>query len=320
MSRQNTKTPAMVLQEFTMKRGFSPPEYILVMSKTGTHENEFHYKVNVANVCGLGFGRSKQVAKHNAASKALEILAEQGLYDPSSNPVQEFNAQSHRNESDSPQKPPVNFIGNLKDMCCEFKLPYPEFKEISDVGPPHCREFTYECCIASITTQATANTKKQAKQLAAREMLEKIRETCPQLAEQFAAESNSILADSHEVIKKYSELSTTLDVMPNRAVLIEDYSTAIKRRMEDKNVCFEDFQKQYKLKDKEGLDYIFEKLDIRYQIDLFQESPPVYCALFGLDTPFTVMAVGSSQENAMANLVFEIYRLLEIYMTKGAKG
>ncbi|XP_044265426.1 RISC-loading complex subunit TARBP2-like [Tribolium madens] len=317
MSQQNTKTPAMVLQEFTVKRGFSPPEYILVMSKTGTHENEFHYKVNVANVRGMGFGRSKQVAKHNAASKALEILAEQGLYDPSSNPAQEFNAQSHRNESDSPLKPPVNFIGNLKDMCCELKLPYPEFKEISDVGPPHCREFTYECSIASITTQATANTKKQAKQLAARDMLEKIRETCPELTEQFTAESNSITSDSHEVLKKYSELSTTLDVIPNRAVMIGEFSTAIKKRMIEKNVSFEDFQEQFKLKNKVGIDYIFEKLDIKYNIELFQETPPILCALFGLDTPFTVMAVGRSEEDSMTKLIHEIYVILDIYMNRG---
>ncbi|RZC35062.1 dsrm and/or DND1 DSRM domain containing protein [Asbolus verrucosus] len=315
MSQQNTKTPAMVLQEFTVKHGYSPPEYVLAMSKTGTHENEFHYKVNVASVCGLGFGRSKQVAKHNAASKALEILASQGLYDPTSNPAQEFNAQSHRNESDSPLKPPVNFIGTLKDMCCEFKLPYPQFTEISDVGPPHCREFTYECKIASITTQSTANTKKQAKQLAARDMIDKIRDICPELIEQCDVESNALTEKDHEAIKKYNELASTLDVIPNRAVDIQDFTLTIKKIMEEKNLKFEDFSEQFANRTKEGLNHIFETLEVKYKIELFQEVPPISCALFGLDTPFTVMAMGSSKESAELNLVNEIYKILDIYMT-----
>ncbi|KAJ3648323.1 hypothetical protein Zmor_020134 [Zophobas morio] len=314
MSQQNTKTPAMVLQEFTVKHGYSPPEYVLVMSKTGTHENEFHYKVNVANVCAMGFGRSKQVAKHNAASKALEQLANKGLYDPNSNPAQEFNAQSHRNESDSPLKPPVNFIGTLKDLCGEYKLPYPVFNEISDVGPPHCREFTYECKVSSITTQATANTKKQAKQLAARDMLDRIRDTCPELAEQCAADSNALTEKDHEAISKYNELASTLDVMPNRAVTVDDFSNTLKKIMVEKNVSFENFKEQFEKRNREGLNYIFDILEVKYKIDMFQESPPIACALFGLDTPFTVMALGSTKENAEVNLISEIYVMLDVYM------
>lgn len=217
MSFQNTKTPAMVLQEFTVKHGYSPPEYILVLSKTGSHENEFHYKVNVAHICAPGFGRSKQVAKHDAATKALEILAERGLYDPQSNPAQEFNAQAHRNESDNPMTPSVNFIGSLKDICCENKLPPPNFIEISDVGPPHCREFTFECCLASIRTQATANTKKQAKQLAAKDMLAKIEDVFPSILENLAGISNALTDLDHEAAVKYNDISGDLfAVIPNR--------------------------------------------------------------------------------------------------------
>lgn len=53
----NTKTPAMSLQEYTVKKKISAPEYNLVVSKCGTHENEFHYKVNVAGISALGIGR-----------------------------------------------------------------------------------------------------------------------------------------------------------------------------------------------------------------------------------------------------------------------
>lgn len=47
----------MSLQEYTVKKKISAPEYNLVVSKCGTHENEFHYKVNVAGISALGIGR-----------------------------------------------------------------------------------------------------------------------------------------------------------------------------------------------------------------------------------------------------------------------
>lgn len=75
--------------------------------------------------------------------------------------------------SNKPIKTSVNCILTLYELCEENKIPQPIFKEISDVGPPHCREFTYDCMVASVRTRATASTKKQAKQIAAQEMLEK---------------------------------------------------------------------------------------------------------------------------------------------------
>lgn len=318
MSQQNTKTPAMVLQEFTVKHGYSPPEYVLIASKTGTHENEFHYEVNVSNdvttVTALGFGRSKQVAKHDAASKALKILADKKLYDPNINPVQEFNAQSHRNESDSPSELPGNYIGTLRDLCAEKKLPYPEFNEISDVGPPHCREFTYECRIASIVTQSTANTKKQARQLAARDMLNKINDIWPEIAEKHVAESNALTDRDQEAMLKYIELACTLDVSPNRAIKIDEFTDTFKKIMEEKNIKFEDFSKLFEKKTKEGLDCIFSKLGVDYQIKYLQENPPIAFAVFGIETPYVVMGFGSNEEEAEKELINELYSFLEVYM------
>lgn len=66
------------------------------------------------------------------------------------------------------------FLVELQTICMENKVPPPEFFEISSVGPPHNKEFTFECKIASITTEAKASTKKMAKQIAAKEMLERL--------------------------------------------------------------------------------------------------------------------------------------------------
>lgn len=312
----SNKTPAMILQEFTVKSNYSPPEYILTQSKTGTHENEFHYRVSVAGVNGIGFGRSKQVARHNAATKALEILAAEGLYDLHSNPVHSFDAQSHRNESDSPTQPPINHIGSLKDMCGEFKMPYPDFIEISDVGPPHCRVFTYECRMSSIVTQATANTKKQAKQLAARDMIDRIKNICPDVAEQLAPPNSITSARDDEVIKKYVSMTPLFDIVPNKAVHVDQYTETMRKLMIEKCVTFEAFSEQFDAPDWDGFLYILEQLELKHHVQVVQiVDPTVVILSVSLETPFSVMGVGSDEHGATNNAVIECFRIMETYMT-----
>lgn len=64
-------------------------------------------------------------------------------------------------------------LGPLKELCFDHKIPDPVFTMINEDGPPHSKEFTYECCVASLKTVYTSSTKKLAKQYAAQEMLEK---------------------------------------------------------------------------------------------------------------------------------------------------
>lgn len=78
----NTKTPVMVLQEYTVKQKLASPEYTIEFERHGTHDNEFQYRLTVANIVVFGTGRSKQIAKHEAAQRALDLLAEKGLYKP----------------------------------------------------------------------------------------------------------------------------------------------------------------------------------------------------------------------------------------------
>lgn len=160
------KTPVMILQELTVHHGYSTPEYNVRGIQTGTHENEFYAEVTVRlhsgrEVCAAGKASSKKKAKHDAAHKVLELLTEQGVT------AKDYVAQH------SPVKETVNCIMTLRDICVENKLPDPLFEMVSDVGPPHCREFTYRCKLGSMVTQATEGTKKQAKQVGAQKMLDK---------------------------------------------------------------------------------------------------------------------------------------------------
>lgn len=172
----NTKTPAMVLQELTVKLGLAPPNYTLLreLTKQNTHQNEFYYQVTAAYKCTVGCGSSKQIAKHDAARGILKMLEEDGIYKPAENPMQDFIPGLNSTMKDGPVKTAVNCISTLSDLCDENKIPMPQFVEISDVGPPHCRQFTYECSVGSVKTRATASTKKQAKQIAAKEILDRL--------------------------------------------------------------------------------------------------------------------------------------------------
>lgn len=164
----------MVLQELAVKHGQSPPAYELIpeLTKQGTHKNEFFYQVQAFEYVARGTGSSKQIAKHDAAKRMLQVLKEEKIYNPVENPVQGF-VPGAPTLNIQPIKTSVNCIGSLCELCEENNIPQPEFVEISDVGPPHFRQFTYDCVVNSVRTRATATTKKQAKQLAAKEMLEK---------------------------------------------------------------------------------------------------------------------------------------------------
>lgn len=316
MSLQKPKSPAMVLYEFAVKKGYSPPTYALELSKVTKYGTEFHIKVIVADVSAIGVGRTKQMAKQQAASQALELLATQGLYDLISNPVQEFKPQTSTTLDSSTLKPD-DFVDDLKNLCTGFKIPYPVYTAISDVDHPQCQEFTYQCKICSITSQATTSAKKQAKQLSAKNMIDKIKENFPELVERYASDPNSLTEKDYKAINKYIQVSTTFGDLPknNKPVSIHDFCLTVKKKMCEKNLSFDDFKQQFELKNKEGIDYICHKLDVKYKIELFQKSPPIFCAQFAFDAPLTVMAVGNSEEDSKDNLIQEIYSTFEVYMS-----
>lgn len=64
-------------------------------------------------------------------------------------------------------------------MCSTNNLDDPQYKEISDVGPPHARIFTVQCLVSTFVEEGIAKTKKQAKHEAARKMLERISDIVP---------------------------------------------------------------------------------------------------------------------------------------------
>ncbi|KAK5641273.1 hypothetical protein RI129_009820 [Pyrocoelia pectoralis] len=169
----NSKSPVTILQELAMSKKWTLPEYTLIQSKLGTHSTEFHYQVSINGEMAMGIGRSKKQAKQCAASMLLDKLPK--------------TSDNDSMESNIPKKKMklTNCISDLIGLCSKNKLPSPVFIQVSQTGPDHCKEFTFECKVISITTRGTANSKKQAQHYAAQEMIDKITSILPDLVAEY---------------------------------------------------------------------------------------------------------------------------------------
>ncbi|XP_011312769.1 probable RISC-loading complex subunit BRAFLDRAFT_242885 isoform X2 [Fopius arisanus] len=173
------KTPVSILQEMMVKKG-SVPNYELIHDGGGSHENTFTYRVTCEGLLATGTGRCKKDAKHAAASNMLEaIVKHNGLLplpaSPAKSPVRapppQPKPEPYLQDLNGPF---VNAIGALQDLCADNDLQGPVYNTTSDVGPPHARVFTIECAVASFKEEGVSTTKKQAKHLAAKKMLQRI--------------------------------------------------------------------------------------------------------------------------------------------------
>ncbi|CAH0556721.1 unnamed protein product [Brassicogethes aeneus] len=308
---KNTKTPIMVLQELTQKNHWAPPEYNIVHSTSGTHINRFDFEVHVHHIVAYGTGTSKQIGKQEAAFNALRDLKELGFYNEAENPTQQFSGGI---VSPAPESPLVKFnnsyIAALSDLCFENKIANPVYKEISGTGPAHSREFTYECQISSIKTEAISTTKKAAKQLAAQKMLERIKNIVPELVKEFEL---SPMQSEDVALKKYKEFSI-FNVVENKSVPIKDFTETLPNLARERNFTYTDFEQDLQEKTEESLKAILDKLELEYKIIEFQSEPYIAYLTLSTDTPFTLMGVGENKSIATEEIIIQTFKLLDCYL------
>ncbi|GLH00154.1 Interferon-inducible double stranded RNA-dependent protein kinase activator A-like protein A [Gryllus bimaculatus] len=165
-----SKTPVSILQEMMTRMG-TAPKYDLIFDGSGTHTAEFRYKVYANNVSAIGSGRSKKEAKHEAARVALERL--------SLSQIEDSQPQEEPVEIVTPYKDKIqeNAIGELHDMCATNDIPMPEYELVEEKGAPHEKIFTFVCSVSKQKEIGIGRTKKQAKQLAAYSMMNRLKES-----------------------------------------------------------------------------------------------------------------------------------------------
>ncbi|XP_055379366.1 maternal effect protein staufen [Condylostylus longicornis] len=117
-----------------------------------------------------GVGPTVQAAKHDAASRALEVLKPIA---EASEDVENLNTSS--GESGTEIKSPISLvyeIGLKRNLLVTFEVK-------SEVGPPHLKNFITICKVGDITTEGEGNGKKISKKRAAKKMLEELNKLPP---------------------------------------------------------------------------------------------------------------------------------------------
>ncbi|PNF43467.1 Interferon-inducible double-stranded RNA-dependent protein kinase activator A-like protein A [Cryptotermes secundus] len=162
----------------------------------------------------VGSGRSKKEAKHDAAKCILKRLNELGV---SSTPEPDPDEIVHALSVDSPYKGMLqeNAVGALQELCMTHEIQVPEYKVIGDEGPPHAKQFTIMCQVSKLEESAVSRTKKQAKQLAAFRMLNRLKSSLADVLASTAGEKDgpSESRKSGEIssgiaVSKYKELGS----------------------------------------------------------------------------------------------------------------
>ncbi|XP_071856017.1 protein Loquacious [Bombus fervidus] len=175
------KTPVSILHEI-MAKNLATPNYELIHDGGGTHINTFTYRVSCEGLTATGVGRSKKDAKHEAAKAMLEaIVAHRGYLQLPASPAQSsvrtpLPPTIPEVKRTPPDEPFINAVGALQDLCIENNLQEPKYNQINEVGPPHAKIFSIQCTVTTFKETGIARTKKQAKQEAAKKMLDKINE------------------------------------------------------------------------------------------------------------------------------------------------
>lgn len=165
------KTPASIIQEFSAKQKLVP-QYNLIHNGISQNKVTFKYSLTLGDYEAVGEGTSKKEAKHVVAKNMLQQMIED-------NPQlleTEFKQWDFENHVVSPydNNIKVNAVGQLNDICSNNKLKLPEFNLVREEGQAHAKLFTISCQVSKMIETATHKTKKQAKHLAAVQMVNKL--------------------------------------------------------------------------------------------------------------------------------------------------
>ncbi|XP_037034840.1 double-stranded RNA-binding protein Staufen homolog 2 isoform X1 [Bradysia coprophila] len=133
-------------------------------------EDPYKVTLQVGQRKFVGIGHTVQSARHDAASKALEVLKP-------ITPEYVVNEAMNTSEDDinAELKSPVSLVHEMalkRDLTVSFEV-------ISEKGPPHMKIFVTGCRVGDITTEAEGNGKKLSKKRAAEAMINKLKELPP---------------------------------------------------------------------------------------------------------------------------------------------
>lgn len=131
----------------------------------GTPDDPYRVTLHVGNHSFVGLGNTLQSARHDAASKALDVLK------PITNEADANDATGTPDDVNSDLKSPISLVYEIvlkRNLSVGFKV-------LSEKGPPHMKTFVTQCIVGNITTEGEGNGKKISKKRAAETMLNELR-------------------------------------------------------------------------------------------------------------------------------------------------
>ncbi|XP_025196756.1 RISC-loading complex subunit tarbp2-like [Melanaphis sacchari] len=166
------KTPVTTVEEYAAKYRLIP-QYDLIHNGVLYNKANFKYSLTLGKYVSVGLGLSKKEAKQSAALNLLKLMIDDNPELINTDLIKQCNLDKcmvspiHNNVK-------VNSVGKLVEICSKYKLELPEFNLIKEEGPDHAKLFTFSCRVAKLIEISSHITKKQAKHLAAVQMMKKL--------------------------------------------------------------------------------------------------------------------------------------------------
>lgn len=235
------KTPASIVQEYAAKNRLVP-QYDLIYNGISQSKVTFKYSLTLGEFTTVGEGSSKKEAKHVAALTLLKLM----INDNPNLLETEFKQWDFDNHVVSPfdNNIKVNAVGQLNDICANNKLGLPDFQLVREEGQAHAKLFTISCRVAKMIEIATHKTKKQAKHLAAVQMVNKFmtidKSLAPELDGSISPTDSIKVLEQVECIKS-ENLRKHVPMDEN----ISDYHLLFKRNEWPETTTLDDLVKKY---------------------------------------------------------------------------
>ncbi|KAK0142636.1 Double-stranded RNA-binding protein Staufen 1 [Merluccius polli] len=124
----------------------------------------YHMELSIGGQQFQGKGRTRQLAKHDAAARALKVLQKEPM-------LQQLPVMNGENEEENLNK---SEISQVFEIALKRNLPV-NFEVLQEAGPPHMKSFAVRVAVGDFAGEGEGKSKKIAKKLAAAMVLEELR-------------------------------------------------------------------------------------------------------------------------------------------------
>uniref|UniRef100_A0A2V0R9N6 VP8 n=1 Tax=viral metagenome TaxID=1070528 RepID=A0A2V0R9N6_9ZZZZ len=127
----------------------------------------------------------------------------------------------------------------LQELCAGLGMKeaeMPVYKDISESGPPHCKQFTVECIVAGISCLGIASNKKQASKLAAAKVFKELEHLKPKTEREKKSVMSILMFDKADsivgavkIIFDIRQTNECFVILDDGITLEADYATVTDR-------------------------------------------------------------------------------------------